>query len=191
MQISIGNGVGDVVEIRHQTPFVFATQITLDNFGAVISVQKLAVDFGKHRNIHQVVGIKEKYSIIVILIAFQGFKRFFEHNGFARCLIWMILLKLKYLCPCFFGNFRRVVGAIVGQNVVVKQMTGILHLFHIANDTLDHALFIVGRNEHQKPHLGVKRSVVFGFLSKAKQTDDELKEQRNGHPSEKQIDEHR
>ena len=67
------------------------------------------------------------------------------------------------------GHFRRIVRAVISDNIEIVKFFGIIHIIQILNDIPDDLFFIMSRNKHQKTGFRIMILVILLCFFKSKE----------------------
>ena len=176
---TVGQRIARVVEPGHDALLVLRAEIALDEIRLSL-VQVLAVDFPEHVGVHQVVRVEDHHQVVAVLIVAHGLQRLLQRDGLAGRRVRGILLRLDHLRAEVPGDLRRVVRAVVGDDVKVVQFFGIIHIVQVPDDIPDHLFLVMGRDQHQKPGLRVMILVVLLRFSETEKADHDLVDHDEG-----------
>ena len=169
---AVAQGVAGIIEPGHHPFFVFRAQIALDKVRPAF-VKVLAVDFPEHIIINQVVRVENHHQVIPVTIIDQ-IQRFFQGNGLSGRSVRRFLVRFDDSGAEASRFFRGSVRAVIRDNIVIIQISGIIHFFQIPDNVPDHLFLIMGGNQHQKTHLRIMIRIILFCFSESPETDRDL-----------------
>ena len=181
LEEAVGHGVAGVVEPGHVAVLVLRAQVALDQVGLAL-VQVLAVDLAEHVRVHEVVRIEDHQQVIILVIIPQGVESLLQGNRLAGGGVGAVLVGLDHLRPGRPGHLGGAVGAVVGNDVKIIQLPGIIHPVEVVDDIPDHPFLVVCRNQHQETALGIMILVILRLLPETEHRQIQLVRQHDGQP---------
>ena len=181
LEEAVGHSVAGVVEPGHIAVLVLRAQVALDQVGLAL-VQVLAVDLAEHVRVHEVVRVEDHQQVVVLVVVPQGVEGLLQGNGLAGGSVRAVLAGFDHLRPGCPGHLRGTVGAIIGNDVKIIQLPGIIHPVEVVDDIPDDPLLVVGRNQHQEAALGIMILVILRLLPETEHRQIQLVRQHDGQP---------
>ena len=169
----VAQRIARVAEPGNHAFLVLDAQVALNEIRSVF-VQVLTVYLPEHIRVHQIVRVKDHHQIVPGPVISQRVQGFAQRDGLARRGVRRFLPGLDHSGPRFPGHFRGAVRAVVRDDIVVVELSGIIHFFQISDNIADHPFLVMRRNQHEKTGLGIMILVILLIFSETEKTDYKL-----------------